>query len=99
MKNSDLGLDGRQKWAINGRFLTQRVTGVQRYALEIINALDGILSERDELERQLRLQLILPPGAEKQDWVFRILASSQLASALATSGINWFCRYMRNLGC
>lgn len=64
MKNSDFGLDGRQRWAINGRFLTQRMTGVQRYALEILNALDDILSERDELERQLRLQLILPPGAE-----------------------------------
>jgi len=29
---------------INGRFLTQRITGVQRYALEIVRELDGILS-------------------------------------------------------
>jgi glycosyltransferase involved in cell wall biosynthesis len=64
MKNSDSVLDGRQRWAINGRFLTQRMTGVQRYALEILNALDGILSESDELARQLEVRLILPPSAE-----------------------------------
>lgn len=29
---------------INGRFLTQRITGVQRYALEIVRELDEILS-------------------------------------------------------
>jgi glycosyltransferase involved in cell wall biosynthesis len=72
MKNSDFGLGGRQRWAINGRFLTQRMTGVQRYALEILNALDAILSECDELERQLRLQLILPPGAETRYGLSRI---------------------------
>jgi glycosyltransferase involved in cell wall biosynthesis len=32
-------------FAINGRFLTQRVTGVQRYAREITNAIDGLLQE------------------------------------------------------
>ena len=35
-------------WAINGRFLTQRMTGVQRYANEIVMALDGLLSEIDD---------------------------------------------------
>ena len=34
-----------QNWAINGRFLTQRVTGVQRYAYEIMMALDAQLAE------------------------------------------------------
>lgn len=30
---------------INGRFLTQRITGVQRYALEITKALDNLISK------------------------------------------------------
>ena len=30
---------------INGRFLTQRITGVQRYALEITRALDSLISD------------------------------------------------------
>jgi len=36
MKSSDDGVDGRPIWAINGRFMTQRITGVQRYAYEIV---------------------------------------------------------------
>ena|ERR1700733_1211970 len=34
---------------INGRFLTQQVTGVQRYARELVGALDGILDERPDI--------------------------------------------------
>jgi hypothetical protein len=33
---------------INGRFLTQRITGVQRFALETLLALDDLLSEDRE---------------------------------------------------
>ena len=29
---------------INGRFLTQRVTGIQRYAREVLGELDGLLA-------------------------------------------------------
>ena len=41
--------DIRADWpeiVINGRFLSQRVTGVQRYARETIHALDELLAER-----------------------------------------------------
>ena len=34
---------------VNGRFLTQRITGVQRYAHELLRALDRILSKKPEL--------------------------------------------------
>lgn len=44
---------------INGRFLTQRTTGVQRYAREIVQALDAAAIPDVELE------LICPPGAER----------------------------------
>jgi glycosyltransferase involved in cell wall biosynthesis len=73
MKSSDnSGLEGRQNWAINGRFLTQRMTGVQRYAQEILIALDTILLEHDELSKQLEIQLVLPPGAEVRSALSRI---------------------------
>ncbi|WP_197086711.1 hypothetical protein [Bradyrhizobium sp. LTSPM299] len=29
---------------INGRFLSQKLTGVQRYAAEIVKAMDGLLA-------------------------------------------------------
>jgi glycosyltransferase involved in cell wall biosynthesis len=48
-------------WAINGRFLTQRMTGVQRYAHEIVMALDGILSRTDG--DALSIRLVIPPAA------------------------------------
>ena len=36
---------------INGRFLTQKITGVQRYAIEIVRAIDDMLSNIDYLKR------------------------------------------------
>jgi glycosyltransferase involved in cell wall biosynthesis len=45
--------------AINGRFLTQRTTGVQRYAREIVQALDSA-----EIP-DVALELICPPGADR----------------------------------
>jgi glycosyltransferase involved in cell wall biosynthesis len=62
MKNSN-GIDGRPIWAINGRFLTQRMTGVQRYASEIVASLDEICSEDDDVTRRIGFRLVLPPGA------------------------------------
>jgi glycosyltransferase involved in cell wall biosynthesis len=49
-----------QTWTINGRFLTQRITGVQRYAREIVAALDEILRSDD---RAITMRLMLPPKA------------------------------------
>jgi hypothetical protein len=47
-------------WTINGRFLTQGVTGVQRYAREIVSALDDLLTEGHPLGDQLDLELLAP---------------------------------------
>jgi glycosyltransferase involved in cell wall biosynthesis len=49
-------------WAINGRFLTQRMTGVQRYAFEIVAAIDDILAQNRDLAAELAMRLILPPA-------------------------------------
>ena len=36
---------------INGRFLSQAVTGVQRFSREVVRALDDLI-ERDEIDRR-----------------------------------------------
>jgi glycosyltransferase involved in cell wall biosynthesis len=51
-------------WTINGRFLTQRLTGVQRYAREIVTALDKHLVNGHPLSRDLTLEVVAPPGCE-----------------------------------
>lgn len=52
----------RRHWAINGRFLTQKVTGVQRYASEIVQALDHKIAGDDRLARDLDVELVVPAG-------------------------------------
>lgn len=42
---------------INGRFLTQSITGVQRYAREIVDAFDRLLDERSDVT----MELVCPP--------------------------------------
>jgi len=51
-------------WTVNGRFTVQGLTGVQRYAQEIIRAMDNLLAQDDRIARQLGLQLVVPPGAQ-----------------------------------
>ena len=66
---------GRQ-WSINGRFVTQSMTGVQRYAHEIVRALDHLLSEGHPLARGLQLTLVVPPDATMQLGLRSICARS-----------------------
>ena len=47
---------------INGRFLTQDLTGVQRYASEIVKALDGLLLAAGPGAPKCRL--LAPKGAD-----------------------------------
>jgi glycosyltransferase involved in cell wall biosynthesis len=62
MRNSPKAVHEKRGWAINGRFLTQRMTGVQRYASEIVAELDNILSEEGDIARWPLIRLVLPPG-------------------------------------
>ena len=55
----------RRHWSINGRFLTQPVTGVQRYAAEIVCALDALLMHRHALAQDLSIDLVVPPGPRR----------------------------------
>jgi glycosyltransferase involved in cell wall biosynthesis len=49
-------------WAINGRFLTQPMTGVQRYGREILTALDALAVSRHLLARGVEFEVLVPPG-------------------------------------
>jgi glycosyltransferase involved in cell wall biosynthesis len=54
----------RFKIVINGRFLTQRVTGVQRYAHELLRALDTVIASNPEVEITVlspRMRDFMPP--------------------------------------
>lgn len=51
----------KRHWSINGRFLTQPTTGVQRYAGEIVRALDTLLAEDPQ---GLEVELLVPHGTE-----------------------------------
>lgn len=50
-------------WTINGRFLSQPTTGVQRYAREIVRSLDTLIAERAPLTRGLEITLHCPPDS------------------------------------
>jgi glycosyltransferase involved in cell wall biosynthesis len=66
MAFSDNGLDRRGAWSINGRFLTQQMTGVQRYAREIVASLDDILSQNHDVARRFGMSLVVPRGAKTE---------------------------------
>src|ERR1700716_3307778 len=63
MKSSNNAVDRRPIWAINGRYMTQRMTGVQRYANEIVASLDEISLQDGDVARRLRFRLVVPPAA------------------------------------
>src|ERR1700693_4953661 len=71
MQSPDNRVDTRS-WAINGRFLTQRMTGVQRYACEIVAALDGILSQGGDRGGPAAMRLIVPPGVRDRPALSKI---------------------------
>lgn len=53
-----------RSWTINGRFLAQPLTGVQRYALEITRALDELLVAVPASADRPRVELLVPPDTE-----------------------------------
>src|SRR6187402_3179762 len=54
----------QQTISINGRFLTQKVSGVQRYAREIISALDRLLVSGKTPLAGANWCLVAPPGTD-----------------------------------
>lgn len=52
-------------WSINGRFLTQRITGVQRYASQLTDALATVVNANGS---QGRIEIVAPPDATQPDF-------------------------------
>lgn len=52
-----------RKWALNGRFLTQPMSGVQRYAEEITRSIDGLIADGHPLASSLEIEILCPPKA------------------------------------
>lgn len=71
--------------AINARFLTQRLTGVQRHAIETVRALDALLAERPA-DRRADVELIVPPG---HGWPHGPLSVIRIRVAGGLSGHLW----------
>jgi glycosyltransferase involved in cell wall biosynthesis len=67
-------------FSINGRFYGQPITGVQRYAREIVSQIDGLLSHRGA-----RALMILPPATDAPP----ALASIEPRRAGGASGHLW----------
>lgn len=51
---------------VNGRFLAQRITGVQRYGREILRAIDRLLGSELELAQRWSFAILVPPGTPKR---------------------------------
>lgn len=71
-----------KKIVINGRFITQKLTGVQRYALEITKSLDSLLENFT-----LPVELVIPQNIS--DKAFPILKNIIIKSIGINSGIKW----------
>ena len=54
-----------KKIYINGRFLTQNITGVQRYAIEIVKALDKYLSD-NKLKNEYKFEIVCPKNIKQK---------------------------------
>lgn len=50
---------------INGRFLTQSISGVQRYGHELLRAIDRLIAENDPTVRGMQFELLAPRDSHK----------------------------------
>jgi glycosyltransferase involved in cell wall biosynthesis len=83
-RSSSGPLTPHRLWTINGRFLAQRTTGVQRYAREIVLAMDALITEGHPLTERLRVEVLVPPDANSVS-----LRSISVRSAGPLSGQLW----------
>ncbi|HYL29962.1 MAG TPA: glycosyltransferase family 1 protein [Gemmatimonadales bacterium] len=59
---------------VNGRFLTQPVTGVQRYGAELVAAIDRLLAASDPVTIGLRVTVHVPEGEPLRDLPVSVVA-------------------------
>lgn len=84
--------DARRKYALNGKFMAERMQGIVRYARELTAALDGLMAEGEELV------LAVPKNAANLPDFRRI----KIATVGTRTGLLWeqtdFPRYARRNG-
>lgn len=56
----------KKKLFVNGRFLTQPISGMQRYAEELITALDELFEEDESLVRQFEPFVVVPHAEHRR---------------------------------
>lgn len=56
--------------AINGRFLARKISGVERYATEIVKRMDDLLETPQY--QGLKVRIVAPSGTERPDWLRNI---------------------------
>ncbi len=82
--------------AINGRFLSQSTTGVQRYAREIVRGIDRLLSTRTAITTP-RLELLVPPNARAADYPLRNISIRHVGQRKGVAweqfDLPWFARH------
>ena len=71
---------------INGRFLGRRATGVDRFALETLRALDQLIDANDPLVAGLRAEIVVPEALAGLANPFRHVG---LRASGAASGLRW----------
>lgn len=71
-----------KKIVINGRFLCQKLTGVQRYALEIVKSLDSLLSDFS-----LTVELLIPHNVSESS--LPALSNILIKTYGINEGIKW----------
>src|ERR1700722_1340768 len=54
-----------RRWSVNGRFLRRSLTGVDRYALEILRAMDALIGEGHPLAEGVTLDVLYPADARE----------------------------------
>lgn len=53
----------KRKVYINGRFLTQNISGVQRYAIEMVKSLDKLYEEQSITSDEMEIEIVAPKNA------------------------------------
>lgn len=55
----------QRRFIINGRFLTQPTTGVQRFAIQVTTAIDALIDSGEYAALEGRIEVLAPPGARE----------------------------------
>lgn len=71
---------------INGRFVTQRQTGVQRFALETVRAIDALLADPAIAAEWNPAVFWVPPGAAAPEFAH---IQTRVAGGIFNSGYGW----------